>query len=59
MVAGFVLIILGLYLLVFHNNFFPLISGVLLLMLRPLVDGFGFLVYNAENQVLKDMSENE
>lgn len=59
MVVGFVLLILGLYLLVFHNNFLPLVSGVLILMLRPVLDGFGFIVYNAENQMLKDMSDNE
>ena len=62
MAASIVFIIAGIFFTLTNSEIIGggiIIFAIFLLLLRPLVDGFGFLVYNAENQVLKDMNNNE
>ena len=62
MVAGFIFILGGIILWLMDSNVLGgsmLGVGIAALILRPLVDGFGLIVYNAEIQMLKDNKENQ
>lgn len=62
MAASIVLILAGIFFALTDSEIVGgglILLAIFVLMVRPIVDGFGFLVYNAENQVLKDMDNNE